>query len=382
MQKVRKAVFAIIAMSFVLLVGACHRHEADSKNNPIAVLTAKVRKVNIPQTLTAVGTIKAIQSVSLSFNVSGQLVNIYPNNGETVKKGQKIAKLDDQSDLAVLRADKAAYQLAQATYQRMLTIRQYGAISDQTIDQQHASMVQAQAQLQGQQVLVNQKTLKAPFAGVLGNFQFSIGAYIPSGTTVVRLVQESPLEVDYSVPADQRPQLEIGQDVQVTTSAYPNKVFSGIVSFISPEVNKGSATITIAAKVDNPDFLLLPGMFVSVTQVLQQQHSEIVVPNLAISTDVNGQYIYKVVDGKAQKDYVSVGEISGNNTQVIAGAVPGDVVVVAGQQKLQPGSAVTLLNDSKLPAEQSNLTTTKTMDSKAPAKKSTHSSKSNIPHGA
>jgi len=217
------------------------------------------------------------------------------------------------------------------------------------LDAEHAKLVQAQAQVQQQQVLISKKQMRAPFDGVLGTYQFSVGAYISSGTPVVKLVQEAPLKVKYTLPASYRSQLEIGQNIEVDSSAYPKKHFTGIVSFISPEVNTGSGTISVEAKVKNPDFLLLPGMFVSVDQVLQEQRTLLMVPDIAVLTDINGQYVYRVDDSnKVSKVYVKVGIVADNKAQILSGLKANDVVVTAGQQKLNDGDYVKELS-TKLP---------------------------------
>ena len=320
---------------------------AATPQKPVDVYSATAKLRNIPKTLNAVGNMKAIKSVSLSFDAAGTLTHIYQSDGKRVKQGELIAQLDDQTDLAQLKSYQASLQLTQSTYQRMQSVVKFGAVSQQMLDAKHAEMVQAQAQVQQQKVLISKKQLKAPFSGVLGTYQFSTGAYISKGTPVVKLVQEAPLKVAYTIPASDRSELEIGQSVTVESSAYPDKKFTGIVSYISPEVNQGSGTVNVEAKVDNPDFLLLPGMFVSVIQTLQEKRALLMIPDIALMTDINGQYVYKIgKDNIVSKTYVKAGILADNRVQILSGLKANDVIVAAGQQKLSDGDHVNILQAS------------------------------------
>ncbi|MDF2690603.1 MAG: transporter [Gammaproteobacteria bacterium] len=316
---------------------------------PVSVIVNKAAMVNVPDVLTAVGYMKAIQSIGLSFQVDGNLSKIYFANGERVKAGDTIAELDTQVDRAQLAADQADLQLAQSTYARILAIKNSGAISPQMLDSQKAQLLKAQAMVDQQEDVIAAKKFVAPFDGVLGDFQYSVGAFLPKGTVVVQLVQEAPLMVQYSVPVFYRSELEIGQSVSVQTSAYPGQIFKGILSYISPQVDANSGTITLQAKIDNPDFLLLPGMFVSIKHTINPNRELLMVPDVALMTDIAGQYVFKIVGEKVQKVYVTVGDLTNNMSEVSGNIQAGDQIVVAGQQKLVDGSRINIINDASVP---------------------------------
>jgi len=313
---------------------------------PISVIVNKAAMVNVPSVLTAVGYMKAIQSIGLSFEVDGNLAKVNFNNGERVKAGDVIAELDTSVDQAQLSADQADMQLAKATYERMLAIKNSGAISPQMLDSSRAALLKAQAIVSQQKYVIANKKFIAPFDGVLGDFQYNVGAFLPKGSVVVQLVQEAPLIVQYAVPVFYKPEVEIGQPIQVLTSAYPGQVFKGILSYISPQVNPDSGTITLQAKVDNPDYLLLPGMFVSIKHTLNPNRELLMVPDVAIMTDIAGQYVFKVVSNQVQKVYVTVGDLTNNMSEVSGDIKAGDEVVIAGQQKLIDGSKIVIINSS------------------------------------
>lgn len=343
--------FSLIALPIVLLamVFIAHWAFAEQKPKPVAsqkaigVLVTQVAYQTIPKRINAFGHVEAIKAVDLSFVVDGHLTKIIAHSGQRVKEGAEIASLDDQAAEAQLKSLEADLQLSQSTYQRMQQIEKFGGVSQQMIESKKAEVVKAQAQVAQQKIVIQQKKLYAPFEGVLGIFKYSVGAYLPAGTALVSLVQQAPLKVKYTVPATLRSQLEIGQTVTITSSSFPDKTFPGILSFVAPEVNKNTGTITLEARVDNPDYLLMPGMFVNVEQVINPNRKLLVIPDVALMTDIMGQYVYTVTDHHVKKVYVTVEGLQDNFAIIKKGLKEGDVVVTAGQQKLNDGDLIKVL---------------------------------------
>ena len=145
-----------------------------------------------------------------------------------------------------------------------------------------------------QKTVLEHDKLKAPFTGVLGTYNFDIGTYISAGTAVVQLTQENPLKIRFSIPADLKPKVAIGNAVELTSSTYKDKIFTGTVGYISPTVSSKSGTLEIEAQVSNDDYLLSPGMFMSVSQILQAKRLMLVVPNMAVQVDRQGSFVYVV----------------------------------------------------------------------------------------
>ena len=320
-----------------------------AENAPVPVITTSANMTTVPQSLTGVGNMQAILSVPVSFDADGVLANLYVKDGQQVKKGQLIAALDTHADMAQLQYYQANYALQEANYRRMLSIRNTGAISEQMLDGQKASVIQAQSQVNQQQAIIQQKYFYAPFDGALSNFNASIGGYLAKGTAIASLVQEAPLYVQYALPVSDRPLVELGQSVTVTTAAYPGQQFKGILSYVAPQANTDSGTMTLQATIDNPDFLLLPGMFVSVSQMVNPNRQLLTIPDVAVMSDIIGQYVFKVLpDNKVRKVYLTTGESLGNLVPVFSGLQAGNVIVIAGQQKLNDGSYITTLNDPEL----------------------------------
>lgn len=315
---------------------------------PVAVNIGEVKKINVPETITAVGHILALQQVDLSFDNSGKLKEKYFKNGDRVLKGETVAALDDQQDMATLNSLQAKLNLAKETYSRVKLLEQSGAISKEDIDQKYTDLQQAQAEVEQQESVVEHDKLQAPFTGVLGTYQFDIGAYIAAGIAVVQLTQENPLKIRFTIPAEIKPKVAIGNEVELTTETYPDKAFKGVVDYISPTVDSKSGTLEIEAKINNDDYLLSPGMFMSVSQILEAKQSILVLPDMALQINQQGSFVYVVnPDNTVKVVQVETGRIQGGWTQIAKGLTEGEKVVTIGGFKLTDGAKITI---SDIPA--------------------------------
>ncbi len=310
---------------------------------PTAVNVGEVKKINVPETITAVGNIYALKQVDLSFDNSGKLKEKYFKNGDRVLKGETVAALDDQQDMATLSSLQAKLNLAKQTYSRVKLLEQSGAISKEDIDQKYADLQQAQADVDQQQTVVAHDKLQAPFTGVLGIYKFDVGAYVAAGTAVVQLTQENPLKIRFAIPADLKPKVAIGNEVELSTETYPKKIFKGIVNYISPTVDSKSGTLEIEAEVNNDDYLLSPGMFMSVSQILKDKQAILALPDMAIQTNQQGSFVYVVnPDNTVKAVQVDIGMVRSGWTQITKGLEEGQKVVTIGGFKLTDGAKISI----------------------------------------
>lgn len=309
---------------------------------PINVSTSTAQMVTVPQTIAAYGRIEAIQSVDLSFEVSGHIQKIIKRSGR-VSAGDIIVTLNDDTDQAQLAELQADLELDKSNYQRALALKSYGGIAEAQVDADRATVIKDQAKVDQQQALIAKKKLSAPFDGVLGDFLYSVGAYVNAGQPVVSLVQEAPLKVQFSVPADFKPLIEIGQSVEVSSHNIPDKTFTGLVNFVSPQIDLKTGTLTIEAQVPNENFALTPGLFVDTQLILNPNRQLLMVPDVAVMSDVLGQYVFRIKGNAVEKVYVKIGIVAQGFTQVLSGLKEGDQIVVAGQQKLNDGDKINIV---------------------------------------
>jgi membrane fusion protein (multidrug efflux system) len=232
------------------------------------------------------------------------------------------------------------------------------AVSQAQVDTDRATLLAAQAQVAAQQAQMDEKIIKAPFAGTLGIRQVDIGQYLAAGTQIVTLQQLNPLFVDFYVPQQALAEISTGQDVQVTFDAFPGQIFAGKVSAINSAVDTATRTIQVRATIDNSNMRLRPGMFASVSLGTAAPQNLVTLPQTAISYNPYGDTVYTVAngtgpDGKpaliATERFVEVGDTRGDQVAILKGISPGDTVVIAGQLKLHNGSSVTVNNSVPVP---------------------------------
>ena len=292
---------------------------------PKALINVSVQPARmkvVPETLSAYGHIEAIHQVQLSFEVSGHINAILKKTGR-VKQGQLIMTLNDDVDQAELKSLNATLALDQSNFERSRKLKAFGGISEAALEAAEAKVKKDQAEVEKQKALIDKKKMLAPFDGVLGDLKYSKGAYVNAGEAVLSLVQEAPLKVRYSIPENYKKQVEIGQAVSVD---YDKQRYPGLVNFISPQVNTDSGTLTVEAKVPNKNYTLTPGQFVNVIQVLDPERKLLVVPSVAVMSDILGQYVFIVQNGTAHKSYVKTGVVSAQDVQIVKGVGPGDKV--------------------------------------------------------
>lgn len=320
---------------------------------PPTISTVKAEKLNYQPSDTAVGTFKAINGVEVTPQVSGQVTKKYVNSGQVVSKGQPLIQLDDRTAKTTLANDSAAYQNAHLALLRAQRLIKVHAIGKSDYDTAVMNAKQANAALNAAKIAYDQHTIKAPFAGKLGIFQVDIGQFINPGEAVITLQTQSPIHLNFNLPEKDLADLVIGGRVEAQVDRFPNKTFVGKVNAINSTIDPSTHTISVQATFPNTNHLLYPGGFATVNVHLGQASKVIGIPNTAITYRLYGDSVYVVTtskkDGKtvntANLKYITLGDpIDASNTAVIKGLNVGDVIVSAGQNKLQIKNTVNINN--------------------------------------
>lgn len=347
----RRISIVFIICSLVCLsqtaVASFHHKKSTQPPAPIHVEVTNVTQMDIPRYVYSVGSLVAMESVEISSEVDGRVKHIAFKDGQFVSKGSLILQLDDAEAQAALTQAETAAKLSQTTYQRYLAISKEaggGAVSQQTLDQRRADMESKQAAVASAKATLAEKSMTAPFSGRLSAFQVTEGNYIKAGDPLVTLVNKRMLQVKYTIPEKYLPKLKLGQEVDVTIGTFPDQVFKGSVSFVSPQVDVDTRTVHLKATIPNPDEKLSPGMFVHVGQLLSIDKQALVIPEEAIVPGLAGDTVFVIKENKAYVSKIKVGVRMQGKAQVLTGLQLSDVVVRAGQQKLQDGAAVKVVN--------------------------------------
>lgn len=342
-SKVAAGCLAIIAVLYgVHLFREYHTTHAAPPIPPITVEVQTVRTGTMPIEVHAIGALVAVQHIDVSPEIAGHVAKVYyPEGGVPVKAGTILVQLDDLSAKAKLDQAEAALAYSAADYSRKKTLGKRGAISKQAIDQALADLKIKQAQRDEAATDLAHTNLLAPFDGILGKVTVTPGDYVTIGQKIVPLTNISHLRAEYEIPEKYLSQLKIGQQVRISTNTWPDKIFTGAVTFVAPTVNPDNRTISLFADVPNDQGLLTSGLFVDVVEALgSEAHALIVPPNSLVSV-MGGQKVFRInSDKKVESVMVSVQRRSQDAVQVSGALSPGDRIVVAGQQKLVDGATV------------------------------------------
>jgi membrane fusion protein, multidrug efflux system len=308
---------------------------------PATVVEAvKTASAPMPQMITAVGSLRSDESITVRPEVAGRISVIGFQEGQRVAKGSTLVKLDPAINAAELQQARANLTLARSKFDRAVDLSKSNFISGQAKDEAENNLKVAEAAVQLAEAKLAKTEIKAPFSGIIGLRVVSVGDYVKEGADVVNLESIDPLKVDFRVPETYLKQVQVGQSLQVTLDAVPGKTFEGRVFALNPLVDASGRAIVIRAIVRNPDTSLRPGMFARVRLITRNDAEALVVPEQAIVPLGDEQYVFRIADGKAARVKVDVGQRRDGKVEVVRGLNAGDVVVTSGQLKIRDGSAV------------------------------------------
>jgi membrane fusion protein (multidrug efflux system) len=329
---------------------------AFAQEPPATVSTIIAHPMEWRDKITAVGSLRAVRGADLAAEIPGIVDWIGFDSGATVPAGAILLKLRANDDPAKLAELQAAAELAATSLARDQKQLHAQAVAQATIDADESHLRAARAQVAAQQALMEEKILRAPFAGKLGLRQVDEGQYLPAGTTIVTLQALDPIFVDFYVPQQALPSIATGAVVDVSLDAYPGRQFSAHITAISPKLDTASRMAQVRAELPNTDHALLPGMFATVGIDTGRAKTYITIPNAAVVYNPYGSSVYVVTDSKPQtvrQAVIKTGPTRGDQVAVLDGLHDGDVVVTAGQIKLHRGSTI-VVNNSIQPAFTAN----------------------------
>ncbi len=325
-----------------------------SKMMPTATLiTAEpVKEIVWEPEIRTIGSVRAERAVDIAPEVSGRVTSIAFSSGEKVEKGALLVQLNPDVLTADLANAMANYRFLTVSYDRQRELYAHNAGQKQALDSSEAEMEKAKAAVEKIQAQLKQLAISAPFSGVLGLRYVDIGQYVSAGTVLVNLQSINPMEVDFTVPEVLLHTVTVGLPVTVSSLAYRDEPVKGKIVAVNSHIEPTSRMLVVRASVDNEKLHLIPDMFVDVVVHLGGGKSVMIVPQMAINYSQVGDYVYVVIDSKAVKKYVHVGERRDNIIVVESGITPKDIVITTGQLKLQEGAAVEIANPDVNNAEQ------------------------------
>ncbi len=306
---------------------------------------------------TAVGNLAPVEGVQVSNQLAGSVTGIYFQSGTQVKKGQLLVQLDDSSQRAQLLGFQAQVKLAEFNLKREQELVRRKLDSQANLDTAANNLEQAKSNLLNDQTSIDKLGIRAPFSGRIGIRNVNLGQYLAVGTSIADLQSLDTMYAQFTLPEQDLAILARGQRVDVTVDAYPKKIFSGELTAIDSAVDPNTHNVTLQATIHNPEHLLRAGMFANVHIYAGEPEPTITVPNTAVDYSLYGSSVFivkqdgKDADGKpvlkVSQVFVTTGQVRDGRVAIDKGLKPGDVVVTAGQQKLQNGMQVEINNSVK-----------------------------------
>jgi membrane fusion protein (multidrug efflux system) len=339
-----KVLFLGTSVTCGLLLSGCAKKgnaTAGSAIPGIQVIAVEAKRQPVTESLSLVGSLAANEMVEIKAETEGVVEEINVKEGQRVEKGQLLLKLDESKLAAALAEAEANFILSRANYERAKQLLKDKLISQQEFEQLTAQFEANQASIELKRRQLKDARVFAPFGGTVGARQISPGQVISRTTTLTWLVDLDPVKVEVKVPERYLRQLKVGQPLEFTVAAFPTEKFRGEVYFISPQIDEGTRTALVKARIPNPETKLRGGMFASLDLTLQLRDAAIVIPEPALMNNGDNFMVF-VVDDKstAQVRPIEVGLRLAGKAEVLKGLNAGEKVVVEGTQKLRPGAPV------------------------------------------
>lgn len=341
-------------IALLVLLSACSSDESAGprkEGGPPAVVTAvSVMPKPWSDVIDAVGTAKARESVVIAAKQSERIAAVRFESGQRVGKGQVLVELDSGAARADLAEAQATLKDLEAQVERLQNLHGRQLIAQGQLDTAVAERNAAKARMQAAQERLNDRIIRAPFAGVLGLRQVSPGQYVNAGAAMVNLDDLDRMWVDFPVPENTLSKLKDGMQIILAVDAFPGREFNARVSGIDSRVDIATRAIMVRADIDNSEGLIRPGMLMRVA--LKQEASEaLVIPELAIQQVGSRTFVFIAdADGKAIGRDVRVGGRRDGEVVILEGLQAGDSVIVEGTSKLRDGQKITIAGPDSKPA--------------------------------
>ncbi len=326
-------------MFLAALLAGCDRTSANGGATkgggfsvPVETVVAALERVE--DKIAAVGTLEPDEMVQIKTEVEGRIATITFDEGAAVKKGDVLFQLDDAKLRATLEEAEARLDKARNNLERGRKLIEQNTISQQELDNAQADFKAASAAVALARARLNDTTIRSPLDGFISERLVSPGKYIDKDVTLVTVVDNDPMKIDFSVPERFLPQLRVGQTVNVRVAAVPGKTFQGDVFFLDPRVEPSTRTVKLKARIPNSSGELRPGLFANVELVVGVREQAVVVPEHAIVPAIDKLTVFVIENGVARRREVTLGTRSPGKVEIATGVAAGDQVVVAGQQKL------------------------------------------------
>lgn len=328
-------------IAVVLLLAACGKsQQGERKDVPATVTTMRVAAQPWRDSLEALGTAQANESIAITAKVSDVVTRLAFDSGERVRAGQLLVDMNSSAQRADVAAAAATLRDAEQQLRRGSELARQQLIAQGQLDTLRANRDAAAAALASRRAAVADRTLIAPFAGVLGLRRVSVGALVAPGAIITTLDDDSRIKLDFTVPESALSSLARGQEIGARSDAWPGVAFEGAVADIDSRVDPDTRAVTVRALLPNPDGRLRAGMLLRVAVRLPQRQA-LVLPEIAVQQEGSQASVFRVGAGDTVALVpVTLGSRDAGKVEVASGLKAGDRIVVEGIVKLHDGSSI------------------------------------------
>jgi membrane fusion protein (multidrug efflux system) len=344
---------AILLMFITISCADGNSAEGQFSMPPMPVEVAEVKMQGVSENFEAVGTIEAIEEITVVSEINAAVIELPFTEGSQIKKGELIAQLDDSQLAAEVNRAEALYTQSLATYDRVKTVVEQKAGTPQDLDDALASLKVAEANLKLAEARLSKTRIVAPFNGMIGSRKVSVGSFLRSGDAITELANLNEIRINFSAPERFLSQLQRGSEVKVYSPVYPGHEVNGKIIAIEPIIDSDTRTARIVARVPNPGQKFRPGMSANVSVILVQRPEALTIPSEAVFANGNQSFVYVVnQDSTVVPTPVTLGLQLSDVVEISGGLEPGMQVITAGHQKLFPGAKVLPVNSQPEASQQ------------------------------
>lgn len=287
------------------------------------------------------GTIQANESVDLKSELNGLVERIYFQEGQRVRKGDLLIRLNDDESRAQLEKLTFSKKLYEDNEYRQKILLEREAISREEYEIALTELRTSEADIKLLEVQINKAQIRAPFDGIIGLRNISEGSYLTPATSIVNIYNIDPAKIEFSIPARYAGLLGIGDkiyfDLDGTIESYEGTIYA-----LEPLIDPATRTLRLRATAPNKNSKILPGQFARIEVVLEQLDSALLIPSIAVTPTADSQMVFVAKNGKAEQRFIEIGTRTNTEIQVAKGLSVGDTVITSGILQLRPGVAVNI----------------------------------------
>ncbi|AFX99020.1 efflux transporter, RND family, MFP subunit [Candidatus Endolissoclinum faulkneri L2] len=309
----------------------------------IPVRTATVKTGYIAERLRAVGNLYSERKIDVRSPNSGFLVALPVADGSHVRMGDVLMELDSEMAAAMLLASRTQLQFDQQNYNRLKALVEKGYGARKSLQTAEAKLAASHAEVIRNERLLNDRKVVAPFDGVIGQIYYSVGAFVTSGEVITKLWNDSYLYVDVRISESYAKRIHMGMEFDVENGITNEVLNNGVVKFISSDIDPVTRSVLVRGLIPNYDRTLRAGLFIAMSLTMKQKSEAIIIPRDALVFALGGTFVFKVVDGTAQRVQVNVGIEQDNMVEIVQGLAPDDLVITDGRFSVLHGAPVSLV---------------------------------------